>query len=633
MKAFARLLHNPKSTEHVVKCYATFKHGETYNLVMEWVGGGDLLQYFETQRPPQSSEEIIDFWDSLAKLNVGLHRIHQVIIPGERSDQYQLVHQDIKPDNILLDIRPGSRAYQFSPIIADLGHSHIRHVKEDTTVIPAIDRRGNQMYCAPESSHHAGFRRTGPNSITWKADIFSAGAVFSDAVSWVAKGEAGRNEYFLRRQEELENTEGFTNSGYETAFHNGSERLLSVDAVHHDVRSSLPPQDRMTSRVLDIIEEHMLVLPKDRLEANLLYDKFEKEVKDAKTEALGPVRCLDQSQATGALNLSKLRDSLSEPETPPRSSKIDRIWTPPGSAAFSTSTDGYSDSQDTFSPVISPSTTTQMALFSASTVVSGVATPPLKRPNLQLKRPYSTPSQPSSAKHDSQITKNTLRSISEAGSILSMQDAADWRKAMKFEGEVSSKVQGLIENLIENLSRRDLLFLIDDTESMKEHSAEIEVAFQTLTYIAKNIDPDDLELSFVSNPLHIIKGKKTSQLLEELREHLTKHVSVTGRIESSLSTLINEKIMRHLPFSVPFLGQVPPWYKPITIFVFTDGKWGEGVPVGNGLTAPISNLMRQMKRCHLNRTHVMFQFLRFGNDEKGREHLEYLDNFGKKEDW
>lgn len=260
-QAFARLLHNPTSTEHVVKCHATFKHGETYNLVLEWVPGGDLLQYFESQRPPQTSEEIIDFWESLVRFTVGLHRIHQVILPGDRSDQYQLVHQDIKPDNILLDISAGPRTYQFSPIIADLEHSHIMHAREDTTVIPAIDRRGNQMYCAPESSHHSGFNRTGPNNITWQADIFSAGAVLSDAASWVAKGEDGREEYLRRRREELEKIEGFANSGYETAFHDGSERLPCVDAMHREIRRSLPPHDKMTARVLDIIENHMLVLP------------------------------------------------------------------------------------------------------------------------------------------------------------------------------------------------------------------------------------------------------------------------------------------------------------------------------------------------------------------------------------
>ncbi|KKY29974.1 putative serine threonine protein kinase [Diaporthe ampelina] len=214
-----------------------------------------------------------------------------------------------------------------------------------------------------------------------------------------------------------------------------------------------------------------------------------------------------------------------------------------------------------------------------------------------------------------------------------MQDAADWRKAMKLEGHVNSKVKRIIDELISNLARRDLLFFIDDTESMKEHSAQIEVSFQTLAYIAKSIDPDDLELSFVSKPRNIFKSRKTSPLIEELRQHLNKHMSVKGRIESSLSTLINEKIMRRLPLPIPLLGQVPPWSKPITIFVFTDGKWGEGVRPGNGLTEPISKVMREMKKRGLNRTHVMFQFLRFGDDEEGREHLVYLDNFGKDDKW
>lgn len=632
-QAFARLLHNPTSTEHVVKCHATFKHGETYNLVLEWVPGGDLLQYFETQRPPQTSEEIIDFWESLVKFTVGLHRIHQVILPGDRSDQYQLVHQDIKPDNILLDSSAGPRTYQFSPIIADLEHSHIMHAREDTTVIPAIDRRGNQMYCAPESSHHSGFNRTGPNNITWQADIFSAGAVLSDAASWVAKGEDGRGEYLRRRLEELEKIEGFANSGYETAFHDGSERLPCVDAMHRDIRKSLPSHDKMTARVLDIIENHMLVLPNDRLRAKLLYNKFEKEAKDARTEALGEVPGLDDSKPTRSLDLSKLHDVLPDPETPPRSSRGDGIWSPPGSAPLSTSTDGYSDCTDTFSPVMSPLTPTQLAFLSASKVLSGLASPTTKGPNGESRRPQPTPYQPASAKHVPRVPEDVLRTLSEAGSRLSMQDAADWRKAMKLEGHVSSKVKRVVEGLIENLARRDLLFFIDDTESMNEHSLEIEVAFQTLAYLAKSIDPDDVELSFVSRPLDVIKSRKTTLLLEEVRRHLSKHLAVKGRIESSLSTLINEKIMKRLPVSIPLLGQVPAWYKPITIFVVTDGKWGDGVKVGNGLTAPISKLMQEMKKRGLNRTHVMFQFLRFGDDETGKQHLDHLDNFGKEEEW
>lgn len=600
---------------------------------MDWVAGGDLLEYFKRCPPPRTSEDITDFWDSLVKVNIGLDRIHQIIVRGERSEQYQLVHQDIKPDNILVDIRPRSRPYQFFPIIADLGHSHLRRIKADNPNIPGVDHRGNQTYCAPESSRHAGFRRTGPNGITWHADIFSTGAVFSDAASWVAKGEDGRNEYSHNRQVELENTKGFALSGYETAFHDGVERLSTVNAMHHTIRSNAPSHDRITARVLDVIEKHMLVLPKERLQAKLLYSKFEKEIQEARRETLVEAQLLDQEESARFLDLSTLNGALPYPQTPPHSSRTDRIFSPPGSAALSTaSTDGYPDRPDTSPLVMSPTASTQIALLNAK-VLSSVTSPNLKRPTGQLKRPHTTPNQPASPRHVSQVSEEVLRSMSEEGSKLSMKDAADWRKAMKLKGQVDSKVTEVIEGLIENLEQRDLLFLIDDTESMKEHSDKIKVAFETLAYLAKNIDTDGLELSFVSKPLDIFKSRKTSVLLEELRKHLSKHVSVKGRIESSLGDLINDKIIKRLPYPVPFLGKVPSWYKPITVFVFTDGKWGEGVQVGNGLTEPINNLMKEMKKRGLNRTHVMFQFLRFGSDDKGREHLNHLANFGKDEKW
>lgn len=598
---------------------------------MEWVPGGDLLQYFQEVQPPRTLEEITDFWDSLLKLNIGLDCIHQIVVQG--SDQYQLVHQDIKPDNILLDIRSPSRPYQFSPIVADLRHSHIRHVKADKPDIPAVDHRGNQMYCAPESSHHSDFRLVGRNGITWQADIFSAGAVLSDAASWVAKGGVGRKEYFDRRREQLRNTEGFALRGYEAAFHDGSERLSSVDEMHRDIRTTLSSHDRMTPRVLEIIENHMLVVPKNRLRAKLLYSKFEKEVQDARAEAKGEEGVLDEAPPARSLDIQKTRDALPEPETPPPSGKADKIWTLPGSAALSISTDGYPDSVDAISPVRSPPIPIQSALLSASKVLSGVASPPPMHTMGQPRHTFSTPNRPSSDSRVSQVPEDILQTITEAGSILSMQDAADWRKAMKIEGQVSSKVKKVIDELIKNLKGRDFLFLVDDTESMAEHSMQIEVSFQTLAYIAKSIDPNDLELSFVSRPSNIIKSRKTTVLLEEVRQRLRRHTCVKGRIESSLSTLINENIMRRLPLSVPLFGQFPAWCKPITIFVFTDGKWGERVPLGIGMTHPISKLMREMKKRGLNRTHVMFQFLRFGNDEKGREHLAYLDDFGKEEGW
>lgn len=225
-----------------------------------------------------------------------------------------------------------------------------------------------------------------------------------------------------------------------------------------------------------------------------------------------------------------------------------------------------------------------------------------------------------------------LRTKLETTPVISMQQAVDYRISKKSGRQIDPEVDRRIQILVNNLQKRDHLFLIDDTDSMKEHSVQIVECFQTLAYIAKSLTPTFLELSFVSKPLPIAKDRNTYPLIKKLELHFSKYVSVQGQIESSLSTLITERIIKHFPAAIPLIGQVlrP---KPITIFVFTDGKWGEGVQLGNGLDASISRLMRELRKCGLHRTHVMFQFLRFGNDERGREHLNYLHDFGGKEHW
>jgi serine/threonine protein kinase len=542
VQAFSRLLQNPSSIEHVVKCYATFKHGETYNLIMQWVSGGDLLEYFRNTPPPQTSEEIADFWGSLTKVMIGLPPIHQTTVPGEHSDEYQLVHQDIKPDNILVDPSPGPGLYQFNPIVADLGHSYTRHIKTDTSDIPAVDRRGNQTYCAPESSHHAGFRRTGPNRITSDADIFSAGAVFSDAASWVANGHDGRQEYAKRRHDCLVKEQGFV--GYETGFHNGVERLRCVDEIHRDIRSNVSSHDKLTPRILDIVEEHMLSLPNYRLRASLLCGKFEQEILHAKAELPAALQDGEPSR---------------RPNTPPE-------------------------------------------------------------PSVTLPKLYTQPT----------IGKpNRIRSETEYR--LSMADATAYCDAKKAKRSVDPKVESTVEELGKSLGKRDYLFFIDDTDSMKEYAPQIENAFRTLAYIAKSMDPDSLELSFVSDPLPVSKSGHTSPLVDKVKK--CRYTAFPGQIESSLRTVILEKIIKHLPSTLPVVGNILRRGKPITIFVFTDGKWGDGIALGSGLDTPIRNLMNEVKKRWLNRTHVMFQFLRFGDNEEGIRHLEYLDQFGREEMW
>lgn len=614
IRAFTRL-QTGSPVEYIVKCYATFRQAATFNLVMEYVPGGDLLQFFRTRPPPQNAEDRIDFWDSLTKLARGLHHIHQVSVEGERSARYQLVHQDIKPDNILLNQCHESKLYQFSPIISDLGHSHTRHMNGDIRDSPAIDRRGNQVYCAPESIHHSGFRRLGPNHITSDADIFSAGAVFSDAAAWVVGGQAGRYEYLRLRQEETVGIPGFANSGYECTFHDGSERLACVDKMHHHIRNSVPSDDKITTRVLEIVEKYMMT-PTNRMPASQLYGKLEIEVRKARDEcvSIGPVT------PTGV-------------KTPSPSDKPDNLWSPPPTAQ-STSTDGYADNQHMYSEA--PSCLLQTAAGISQTAFKSSVPMLLNplRPNRQLKRPYTTPlpsdTEPLGRQEPSY---NGLRSKSVMDTRLSMRDAHEYWVNKKQKQTVKLAVEKVIEELIDSFHGRDHFFFIDDTRSMEEHALEIESSFQTLAYIAKQMDSDGLELSFVSKPLDIFKRKHTTELVQIVHQHFGKYTAIEGSIETSLGILVNKIIMRRLPIRVRGIGEVSMGRKPITIFVFTDGKWGSGVRPGNQVDKPINELMKEIQRRGLTRTQVMFQFLRFGNDEDGKSHLEHLDEFGKKENW
>ncbi|KAJ4417059.1 hypothetical protein N0V82_006413 [Gnomoniopsis sp. IMI 355080] len=495
---------------------------------------------------------------------------------------------------------------------------HTGYINGNSRDAPAVDRRGNQMYCAPESIHHSDFRRTGPNHITTYADIFSAGAVFSDAAAWVAEGQPGRHEYLRLRQEETVGIEGFKDSGYEGAFHNGSGRLDCVDSFHRRIRSTVAPYDKLTSRILEIVETKMLTAtPTNRMPANQLYTLFEIEVHKAR----------DGIKIPGTL------DIVQTPLT--RCGEADETWSPQSIDARSTSPNGCTDDQE------HSSATDPEAPISLSSIVplptrptkvildnSRILIPDSTRPDMPQKRPFTTPIIP-----QPQVSIDGIRSRSVTTARLSMRDAHKYWRAKKDGRQVDVAVEKIIEELISNLHGRDHFFFIDDTKSMEEHSLQIESTFQTLAYIAKRIDPNNLELSFVSNPLDISEGKHTTPLMKILRQHVGKYTAIEGSIETRLSQLVNKLIMKRLPIRVPNFGEISMGRKPITIFVFTDGKWGNGIRKGNGLDQPIRSLMTEIRKRGLTRTQVMFQFLRFGRDEDGREHLEHLDEFGKRENW
>lgn len=225
------------------------------------------------------------------------------------------------------------------------------------------------------------------------------------------------------------------------------------------------------------------------------------------------------------------------------------------------------------------------------------------------------------------------RTSSHAPVRLSMDDATTYYQAKKNPGStVSRRIEEAVALILKNFKGRDFVFFIDDTETMQAHARHVITVFRALGYIAKDCDKDGIELRFVSAPDKKFRHSDTTRLVRILESH--KYQAIEGRIESSITDLVNKIIIPKLPLSLHGI-HFDFWAKPVTIFIFTDAKWGENVPVGNGVEKPIRNLMEKIKKRKLSRTQVMIQFLRFGDDENGKEHLDFLDDFGGRpeEDW
>lgn len=113
---------------------------------------------------------------------------------------------------------------------------------------------------APEKNNYA----AGPRGTTWDIpyvtqgiDIWSLGCVFSVAATYVVAGKEGVKQYSLFRQRALSKL----NHGDGDLFHNTNSVLPEVKRWHNYIRTGIRTQDDYTAKVLDIVDDLMLIVP------------------------------------------------------------------------------------------------------------------------------------------------------------------------------------------------------------------------------------------------------------------------------------------------------------------------------------------------------------------------------------
>jgi len=130
--------------ENVIKIFETFETNKYLIIIMEYISGGDLLSYVKKRN--KLSE------------NVAKYLFRQIVSALEYTHNQNIVHRDIKLDNILLDISNNIK-------ICDFGVG--KQIKSKKEIL--YDQCGTPAYIAPEILKGNGYE--GPPVDYWSAGV------------------------------------------------------------------------------------------------------------------------------------------------------------------------------------------------------------------------------------------------------------------------------------------------------------------------------------------------------------------------------------------------------------------------------------------------------------------------------
>ncbi|KAK5713542.1 hypothetical protein LTR15_011242 [Elasticomyces elasticus] len=169
------------------------------------------------------------------------------------------------------------------------------------------------------------------------------------------------------------------------------------------------------------------------------------------------------------------------------------------------------------------------------------------------------------------------------------------------------RLKGLLRN-------RDHLFLIDDSTSMYSCLSDLCALFELLAYIVEDDDPDGIDVT-CANSGDSWKGKDSSKLAKHVN-----NIAWNGRtnLEDRLAEILvayEEKLRARGP-------QPKNPVRPLTVYILTDGIWGGG---GNP-EVPIMAMVQALADLGMGREQVGVQFIVFGENSAGLQHLEKIDD-------
>ncbi len=184
------------SHPNIVTCHQVFVLGDLPRVFVEFVAGGSLHEWIRTGKlyeggPVQALRRILDILTQLA------HALHHTHEQG-------LIHQDVKPANVLLDLTGIAKLTDFGLASVGFRAIGIGEAPVDMTLLGTLGGMTG-TYCSPEQAEifqvkWAGLHKHQPGHLTRRTDVWSwavtALEMFQGEASWPSGSVADR---YLKR--------------------------------------------------------------------------------------------------------------------------------------------------------------------------------------------------------------------------------------------------------------------------------------------------------------------------------------------------------------------------------------------------------------------------------------------------
>ncbi|KNG49609.1 mitosis inhibitor protein kinase swe1 [Stemphylium lycopersici] len=621
--AYKLLSRHNDIAKHIAHFHGSWKQGDWYNLLLEYVEGNTLEEMFKEEHPT-SEDDMLKFWTNCVGIFNPLLRIHYLGDPSNPQELAIGAHQDIKPANILVESSRSTSTFDRTFKLADLG--------------------------APECYRDEGDlveQRTGRPLDPLK-DVWSLACTLSETTVWCVLGPKGLREYRARRAAATRKIPAISQTAYDGCFHDGEKVLDVVQQVHNEVRKGRSAYDKIINEVLPIIENMLNLEPRPDIRTVRGQFKRALEIAEAMTVPSifvpqpAPYRPLPAQtpQSTyvglGLGDVSPLHHRISRVITnggqsisegfeggsiTSRVSEMSNteVATPPSPAknAHITRRATHSGYHSSRSLLRGQSSARPLDLHTISGISSALPT------SIRWEIDHANSRRPSSASMESgegveyphqvpntPVTTFQQQRKEDSRQHVTMDQVLLWSRDSQ---NISCPVP---EEYLNNIRGTDQIFVIDTSASMEQYRKQIRETFEGLAYLVKKLDMDgiDLHLTTSREKRH---GKNRKPMLDLLS---TVHYGGETYMKIALGKVwerSNKKGFRNL------MKRENNWGK--SIYVFTDGKWKGDDDTLCGVPELVKGIVDKMDTPKLG-----IQFIQFGNDPVGSRRLQELDE-GLKE--